>query len=103
MQNGLISWLLNNYENQVNNIDRLLGAMAFLERSDSGIKVTGANTEVEKLLGWTGFQWQMGMDMEHLLAPQFSSQFTELVDMAGENMMVELLRIQILLLNLLLG
>ena len=89
MQNGLISWLLNNYENQVNNIDRLLGAMAFLERSDSGIKVTGANTEFEKLLGWTGFQWQMGMDMEHLLAPQFSSQFTELVDMAGENMMVE--------------
>ncbi len=89
MKNGLISWLEKKHIANECDINRILGPMAFVVRQDGHIKVQGANTVFEKLLGWTNYNWSQGMDVAHLLPPDDLDRFGKLLDRASRKLFVE--------------
>lgn len=89
MKNGLISWLEKEHIAHECEIDKVLGAMAFVVRQDGYIKFQGANAVFEKLLGWTNYQWSQGMDAAHLLPPEALDKFGNMLDRASRKVFVE--------------
>ncbi|MGM9540068.1 diguanylate cyclase domain-containing protein [Anaerovibrio sp.] len=89
MKNGLISWLVKNHIKHERDIDKVLGALAFVVRQDGVVKVQGANSVFEKMLGWTNYLWSQGMDIVHLMPPEAQKRFCAVLDAASQKVFVE--------------
>lgn len=89
MKNGLISWLVKNHIERETDIDKVLGALAFVVRKDGAVKVQGANSVFEKMLGWTNYLWSQGMEISHLMQPEAEKKFLAVLDIARRKVFVE--------------